>query len=1773
MQMHPKWKDGVQVEAGKAFGGRIGARRPSQEHAPLSAAVQKAGRAASADPPSVSARQNPASPTAGAPSKPQGTRKYVVYDEVNDPEEPILDTLAGEYWQIGSNHSRPAYQKNVTSDGEQIQCEVFLYFWDSRDGPSFQGWWFGKSIGGDEVWALCNNTSLTPPASGWHVPYNEEERPSFVVKKVNVEEAGATTSAPKRAVPASGPRPAASANPMVQPKAATASASKGSGKDSKGKGKGTTIRASSLPPNGKGTTRPGGQQDADQPPAKRQAISSTTSRPAAAKVDHPPVKNVEDLRMQVDKVEEAVLFAASKCDESNDDPDSEEIWENFLEATFSAQELLKASTKAVSQLFSATVSAPKAVQQEQRKILTVLRQRLSKFTTALGPLLKLANTDGWEPTAKNTTDSKSSAAAQGKEPEVRPVAKSRATLKKSTPTIVTTTVEQKAASRPGSGSAGKVPGAGGALLRPTGSKAPATAVTSKAQKPGVAQTAAKTPAQPAQNEEEDWRAWENDDAPAGTTEEDWTDTWDDGAWEAEEEGGKSAQGQKGQPASMGSSNASLDKVRDEVSTIEIAVEEATEYIEVFKKEPSEEAMAEAEKAIKDAQTPVARLLLQVVPAIQSAQGKAKLGFIDCRTKLQSAKRQLGELSASLKGHQEQKQYAELLAEVEKLATDAKKHVEEAQKAVDTDDGFEGLPKAEAAAKTAGEAIANTRKIIAKKKNAVHYLKVSKQGMAEANNRLQAWVKICDQLSKQMHEVRQKLKARKEETSKKEPWQRVEALEAFLVALNDASECLAQPGVNISMLGAKEAVAACRKHKEEHLKILKVAQQLIMSRTIEAKKSGDAEEHEEMKTLQDRFRAVQLAIVKWKAPELVVGRISEQLSKVEEVVSTIETAEGEVQTALEAIGKLPEDIENEQVTKEVEHATKLSEAARTALQAAAQSLEGRSRGLPEEKVDELQDRILATQDKLQTGSAKFQKVADFRLATKAIADVEEQVKISEQKAEAVANLSRKLLDAGGLEELEDSKKEELREAVRALLKANEDARVSFENASSSIGRLSDEVRATLEEDLQTLEELLTTTTGEANEHHAKVAEKMFDASLKSLASRLKAAESLTKLASTVHSEIAQGKAFESDELKDMLAKGADNHEKAEAGLGDIAKLVGNHLEELVGESPLQLRLLEMGAKVDELEADLEKSKSTFVDHTSFVSKNLIKVATSKVDRLEADMKKTTSIANPFVGVTGASELAGPTFLARASRAIMKYAESKSLSVEEAVGEICDEGETFSEARFISFVSALPTVADEGAKMTEANLKLALKTLGGKGAGDKYNSSTLLPHLKRRFIVISEDGAELMAGREGPSTLRNLAIGEEVVLLEPEPVGFTVARVKARTVEDQTEGFVALGRSNGEVVLEPYLPVLAALGKSERGCKAIADSIKATAGFLIEKQAELKNERGSGTMSKVEQELGALRARVNKAQANFVYTKRKVAEARQDHNKRAEESRKKRLEVAGREAALLVLQELKESSEAVEEELAEVLASAKEAIGAVGDLDSQQQRLDALESLRPVADQLEALRAKLAQQIASLKVKRQDPGMSQVGSYISKFSSFETKCRAQADLLEDKRKTILGDSGRRVIQAIRERVKKSEMDVGSVARDLATSSDRDGKISRASVEAWMKSSPGSLEDAELTLGLAALPAEMSAAEFSSYIQEFLKCVKDSVLTPDFEVKDSRPLRKLEKGEVVEVLTEPAKDPNLGLERFQCRALRDGLQGWATLRGSQGTHFFEPTTKPGE
>lgn len=74
-------------------------------------------------------------------------------------------------------------------------------------------------------------------------------------------------------------------------------------------------------------------------------------------------------------------------------------------------------------------------------------------------------------------------------------------------------------------------------------------------------------------------------------------------------------------------------------------------------------------------------------------------------------------------------------------------------------------------------------------------------------------------------------------------------------------------------------------------------------------------------------------------------------------------------------------------------------------------------------------------------------------------------------------------------------------------------------------------------------------------------------------------------------------------------------------------------------------------------------------------------------------------------------------------------------------------------------------------------------------------------------------------------------------------------------------------------------------------------------------------------------------------------------------------------------------------------------------------------------------------------------------------------------------------------------------------------------------------------------------------------------FYSCVKETLMTDGLSVADSKTVRRITKGEVIEVLEFPKKDSSLSMQRLKGKAKLDGAVGWITVASTAGQTFLEP------
>ena len=92
---------------------------------------------------------------------------------VSDCEDEARSKIIRGFYGISNmtNHGKPVYMKKMVPNKAK-DIDVFIYYWDMRDGASWNGWWFGKRVGDIGVYAYAHNPRphvfpRLPPTANW----------------------------------------------------------------------------------------------------------------------------------------------------------------------------------------------------------------------------------------------------------------------------------------------------------------------------------------------------------------------------------------------------------------------------------------------------------------------------------------------------------------------------------------------------------------------------------------------------------------------------------------------------------------------------------------------------------------------------------------------------------------------------------------------------------------------------------------------------------------------------------------------------------------------------------------------------------------------------------------------------------------------------------------------------------------------------------------------------------------------------------------------------------------------------------------------------------------------------------------------------------------------------------------------------------------------------------------------------------------------------------------------------------------------------------------------------------------------------------------------------------------------------------------------------------------------------------------------------------------------------------------------------------------------
>jgi len=181
----------------------------------------------------------------------------------------------------------------------------------------------------------------------------------------------------------------------------------------------------------------------------------------------------------------------------------------------------------------------------------------------------------------------------------------------------------------------------------------------------------------------------------------------------------------------------------------------------------------------------------------------------------------------------------------------------------------------------------------------------------------------------------------------------------------------------------------------------------------------------------------------------------------------------------------------------------------------------------------------------------------------------------------------------------------------------------------------------------------------------------------------------------------------------------------------------------------------------------------------------------------------------------------------------------------------------------------------------------------------------------------------------------------------------------------------------------------------------------------------------------------------------------------------------------------------------------------------------------------------------------------------------LTSSHTKCKKQASAIEAAKSLLVRDAYEQLVQHLRAHAQQNAITPDSFVKAISLGDD----ISIGAFKAYLAQlSDFGLKAEQLDLACKSFRGEsISKLRVAELLQEYWQCVKEIGITSSCQVKNSKTVRKLQIGEIVEVLESNRADESVPVQRSRCRALADSAEGWVSTKGTHGTDFLVRVGKP--
>jgi len=1671
-----------------------GAAAPRLPHPPQGAPPPPAGKGA------VIKRPLPAGGL--PPQKIQRRQASIVVYTTAEKDDIGMRTLVGEYQEEGMNHERK-YYKNIQKIPGHEDVDVYLYFWDERDGPSFKGWWFGNQVGGAQVWSRNTNASTTPPKAGWTIPWDGPVKNELVVS-MNTEQVQQTSS-----------------------------------------------KVAEL------------KQAASQAEARKAQEGAKYSQ-AIAQEWEDRVQQATEKAAEVEiNIGEALELAKQALDNDDDS------------AVLEAQKELAAQASAAAEVQRTIAREGLAAQKAPPDLKAEL--------VALGTRLRTMQATIKEEIT-NLKNSKFTKMQRAEEAQMREAEDARMQeleglhsqqLEEMLPAAMEKTDKAEDEVEKVTIASAPLQVEAGDDLRPVMMQA----IKDTEQRVRVAQAAI----------------------------------------------GEARRFISGKLTLVGRFAPSIKKTAvDEFTGLQDKLNEAQNKLNPFKtvrqdyeqRLQAKKLQEELNSKLAGAEVEVEKAAMMVAPlggdnqegmketemALGTAQSTLSQVSRLIETKLKNVEKTPGPLRDEIKGlHDRCKQAQEKLDEVRKSVKETQVRIaadnllrEVSEKVNDVEDELQVMAEAELPflrgeqhGKDLDTLIADAEKIATKVHTALTEAQslVAKR-MIEVARFTEGPAKSVkeeiDMLQKRMEDGRERLQQFRASTAERKRTHLLEDVDTKVTAAEAEVQKMAQATQALNSIGLPgEAAAEGAQDVVEQASLVERAAQAsivaarkhLLLRTTELKKLAMAGAHSgsELGRLQTRVNSMQQDMTKLRT----TTKDAEERLRVKqlnaELAMRVHVSEAEVDKVAAAVAPKGDEAVSAET---VERLDKVMSSATTKISATSTLLDVKLKtasGILKEELSAMRAKVTRAEKKLAKVTATAKEQRERLESAELISSAMERVQKAEGALQRYSEAELPFLK--GLESLATG------EAMKALTaceaaaleaqKAITEARTFIVQKLLDAKSFTDGVADACTKELLQHQKKLDASAGKLTELKKDTAQRRHKAQMQASSEKVtKVEESVQALANTV-SKFSDDKMdkMTPEEAVAMCEEIAQSEADAQTAVTDARKYLAMRMQDVKSSTeaqrgPMMAELARLQGRLTQCQVELAKlSKQCTEREQRYVAQALVQNAGSTLASLQQDLESANKVAAPLLEEDRTAFLKASRF-DTVTAALHAYRKSSGKKVAEIFADITT-GPSASRADTVAFLKKLPELAakEDAAAFTAEQWDEVLSAVAGKAA--QVTAAILEQWLRPRMICVAN--ASLSDAADGGKAAGSLHVGEGVEVLEQVVAKDGSKMAKCLLARDGSSVWVTVQS------LRPSPPFAGCLESIEAYVNGAFAKCAEVGRQMDQKAVEVASAK-QGPLSEVRPKLLQIRTQLTHDQAKADTLKKRttaaklaVLQARKDQLAKMQEAQCK----AFAEKSVKECTDAVVAAEAVVAQAAEK-SKVDEKAADIGLLAAAKRYTD--DAQRSLAD----AKAVVARNMASHEAFK---GASR--SLLLEARVELTKLNARVQGAERKLALTTEAVGKAYAQvakvattqakrALRDAARKSGKSVDDLFMQVSQGAT---EITEAQFINFVKTLPGQdLSKEQVALVYREFgPQGLYKSGFAKALQEFCTCQREIAITDVFDIEGSNMVRKLESGELFEVLEGPVEDEKSQVKRVRGRAVRDGTVGWVTVKGNQGTPFLKPRDKP--